>query len=91
MPKETLLDEVNKLYLTFTCPIIQIFESLSASFQASSPDPSKLFQDLEELRNFLLKIFYKDFRQRKLAWLSSNGKLGGKLEHGFICSKISSD
>ena len=55
MLKDTILDESNKLYLTFVCPIIQNFETLNAAFQALNSDPTKSFQELDELRNFLLK------------------------------------
>ena len=73
MLKDMILDESNKLYLTFACPIIQNFETLNAAFQASNPDSTKLFQELEELRNFLLKKIYRDFSQRQLPWLLSGG------------------
>lgn len=87
MLKDMLLDESNKLYLTFACPIIQNFETLNAAFQASNPDPTKLFEELEEFRNFLLQKLYQDFRQRQLPWLLSDGKLGDKFELDLkVCS-----
>ncbi|KAK3895698.1 hypothetical protein Pcinc_000621 [Petrolisthes cinctipes] len=76
-----LLDEGNKLYLTFACPIIQ----------ATNPDPTKLFQELEELRDFLVQKVYRDFRQRRLPWLLSYVKLGAKFEYGLKASNLSAE
>ncbi|KAK3893224.1 hypothetical protein Pcinc_002910 [Petrolisthes cinctipes] len=75
-----LCDEVNKLYLTFALPIIQNFESLNAAFQATNPDPSKLFKELEDLRTFLLQKVYGNPNERKNPWTPADGKLGDKLE-----------
>ena len=87
--RDMLHDETNKLYLTFACPIIQNFETLNAAFQATNPDPTKLFQEVEEFRDFLLQKVYKDFRQRQLPWLLSDAKLGDKFEYDLKLSKIS--
>ena len=91
MLKDMILDESNKLYLTFACPIIQNFEALNAAFQASNPDPTKLFQELDELRNFLLKKIYRNFSQRQLPWLLSDGKLGDKFELDLKVCNLSAD
>lgn len=78
--REMLCDEVNKLYLTFALPIIQNFESLNADFQASNPEPSKLFKELEDMRTSLLKKVYRNHSERKNPWTPADGKLGDKLE-----------
>lgn len=86
--KEMLNDEVNKLYLTFALPIIQNFESLNAAFQASNPDASKLFKELEDLRNFLLQKVYRDPHDRKICWAPNDRKLGEKFEYDLKCSSL---
>lgn len=79
--------EANKFDLTFACPIIQNFEALNADFQTSNPDSTKQFQELEDLRSFLLQKLYKDSRQQQLLWLLSDYKLGGKSElDSKVCS-----
>jgi|SRR5215469_2231052 len=50
---EMLLDFTNYLYLTFILPIIQDFESVNASFQATNADPCKVFADLDILHQSL--------------------------------------
>lgn len=89
--KDMLLDESNKLYLTFACPIIQNFESLNAGFQATNPDPTKLFQELQELRDFLVQKVYRDYRQRQIHWLLSDAKLGDKFEYDLKASSLSAE
>ncbi|KAK3888432.1 hypothetical protein Pcinc_007559 [Petrolisthes cinctipes] len=86
-----LLDEGSKLYLTFACLIIQNFETLNAGFQATNPDPTKLFQELEELRDFLVQKVYRDFRQRWLLWLLNYAKLGAKFEYDLKASNLSAE
>ncbi len=90
--KAMLHDETNKLYLHFACPIIQNFESVNAAFQATNPNLSKLFNDLDELRNFVLQKVYRDFLQRKLPWdLYNDCKLGEKFEYDLKCSSLKLD
>ena len=89
--RDMFLDEANKLYLTFACPIIQNFETLNAAFQTTNPDPTKLFKELEELRNFLLQKLYRDFRQRQLPWLLSDCKLGDKFELDLKVCNLSAE
>lgn len=86
-----LLDQTNKLYLTFVCPIIQNSETLNAAFQASNPDPTKIFAELEELRNFLLQKVYRNIQQRQFPWLLSDDKLGDKFEYDIKSSTLTSD
>lgn len=88
MMKDMLRDGVNKLYLTFVLPFVQNFESLNAAFQASNPDPSKLFEELEELRWFLLQRVYRDPHGRKHLWAPTDEKLGEKFESDLRCSKL---
>lgn len=87
--KDMLLDQTNKLYLTFACPMN--FQTLNAAFQASNPDPTKLFAELEELRNFLLQKVYRNIRQRQFPWLLSDDKLGDKFEYDLKSSTLTSD
>ncbi|KAK4301906.1 hypothetical protein Pmani_025977 [Petrolisthes manimaculis] len=56
------------------------FESLNAAFQATNPDPSKLFKELEDMRTFLLQKVYRNHSERKNPWTPADGKLGDKLE-----------
>ncbi|KAK4299842.1 hypothetical protein Pmani_027914 [Petrolisthes manimaculis] len=88
MIRDMLRDEVNKFYLTFALPFVQNFESLNAAFQASNPDPSKLFEELEELRMFLLQRVYKDPHERKHLWAPTDEKLGEKFEFDLKRSKL---
>lgn len=54
-----LFDEVNKMYLIFACLIDENFKVLNQAFQATNPDPNKLFEELEEFEDVLLKTVYK--------------------------------
>ncbi|KAK4324214.1 hypothetical protein Pmani_005216 [Petrolisthes manimaculis] len=85
--RDMLSDEVNTFYLTFALPFVQNFESLNAVFQASNPDPSKLFEELEELRLFLLQRVYKDPHERKHLWAPTDEKMGEKFEFDLKRSK----
>lgn len=85
---EMICDERNFLYLTFALPVIQDFESVNAAFQATDPQPSKVFGELMQLHRSLAQRLYED-ESMKTPVSMNRVKYGDKFHYELSKSRLS--
>lgn len=88
---EIICDERNYLYLTFVLPIIQDFESVNASFQATDAEPSKVFSELKQLHTSFASRLYEDPSKSAITLTLplDRVKFGAKFEFELSRSQLS--
>lgn len=85
---EMICDDRNFLYYTFVLPVIQDFEAVNAAFQATDPQPSKVFCELKQLHRSLVQRLYED-ESMKTPFAMNQVKYGDKFQHELARSRLS--
>ncbi|KAK4320651.1 hypothetical protein Pmani_008484 [Petrolisthes manimaculis] len=88
-----LIDESTDIagskHLTFVLPIIQDFESVNASFQATDAEPSKVFSELKQLHTYFASRLYQNPSESTVTLPLDRVRFGAKFEFKLSKSQLS--